>query len=86
MLVEQIETAFVSRHIVAMKGNGGGTTKAKMAGASNVIPRSTMNVSLGAAVGYIVVFKTPSGWRFCHAPLNARHSGRGQPEGTELGI
>jgi hypothetical protein len=74
MLVEQIETALVSRHIVATKGNGGGTTKAKMTGASNVIPRSTVSVSFGGAVGYIVVFKTPSDWLFCHAPLNTHHS------------
>jgi hypothetical protein len=34
----------------------------------------------------IVVFKTPSDWRFCHPPLNMHHLGRGQPEGMEFDI
>lgn len=47
MLVEQIETALVSRHTVAMKGNEGEITKTKMTGASKVIPKAYRECFIG---------------------------------------
>lgn len=76
MLVEQIETALVSRHIVAMKGNGG-TTRAKMTGASNVIPRPIVNVAcprdsrlfLGVSLGDRLPFDLVAYRDVCHFVL-----------------
>ena len=39
-MVEQIETALVSRHIVAMKGNGGEMTKTKDDGRKQGYPKA----------------------------------------------
>ena len=46
-MVDRIDTALVSRHIVAMKGNGGEITPKKMTGASKVIPRLAVDVHSG---------------------------------------